>query len=247
MLGVPTPVEETAAGPEAQLYVVSVLPESPLSGNLTPGAEIVAVRAGETVLTQLTPSAFTNFVQANSDRELALTIKAGESERVVTVTPQAGLIAADPSRKAAGIGLALVEYQQENFFTALGSATVATGRGLLAITTGIGTLLSGLISGEADLSQVAGPVGIAGMVGDAATLGLVSLFSFIAVISLNLAVINLLPFPALDGGRLLILMGEVVFRRPANQIWVTRLNAAGFVLLLVFMVVVTYNDILRLF
>jgi regulator of sigma E protease len=57
---------------------------------------------------------------------------------------------------------------------------------------------------EADLSAVAGPVGIVGLVGDAAAFGFTSLLLFTAMISLNLAVINMLPFPALDGGRLLM-------------------------------------------
>jgi regulator of sigma E protease len=66
------------------------------------------------------------------------------------------------------------------------------------------------------------------------------------MISLNLAVINMLPFPALDGGRLLFVAIEAVIRRPINPVWVGRINLVGFVLLLTLMVVVTYSDIGKL-
>ncbi len=247
MLGVPTAVEEAQAGPEAELYVASVIAESPLAERLSPGSRIIGARVGEHTLTTLTPSAFTAFVQAHVDDTISLTVREGDEEKTLTVTPIAGLIEGEPDRKAVGLSLALVEQKQQSFFPALKSATVATWEGLTAITVGIGVLLSGIVTGGADLSQVAGPVGIAGMVGDAAALGLTSLFMFVAVISLNLAIINMLPFPALDGGRLLLLLGEVVFRRPANQRWVTRLNATGFILLMVLMVIVTYNDLVRIF
>jgi len=102
------------------------------------------------------------------------------------------------------------------------------------------------VIGQADFSQVAGPVGIAGLVGDAASFGFMSLLLFTAAISLNLAIINLLPFPALDGGRLVMVGIEAVTRRPINPKWVMRLNGIGIILLLTLMVVVTYNDILRL-
>ena len=134
-----------------------------------------------------------------------------------------------------------------HFFEALVQSFITTGEGLKNITIGLGTLLAGAFTGEADLSQVAGPVGIVGMVGDAADFGLVALLTFTAIISLNLAIINLLPIPALDGGRLLFVAIEAVTNKPINPAWAGRLNFIGFVLLMILMVVVTYNDIVRIF
>lgn len=247
MIGVPTAVDEAAAGPGAALYVVEVLPDSPLGGQVAPGTNIIGVTAGAVSLDTLTPSAFSEFVGANAAGPIDLTLKNSDgTESVVTVTPEVGLIASDPERKAVGVALALVSLEKQAFFPALWSATVATGEGLVAITTGLFGLIAGLFQGEADLSQVAGPVGIAGMVGDAASFGVVALLSFVAIISLNLAVINLLPFPALDGGRLVLLAVEAVRRRPVNPVWSYRLNALGFLLLMTFMLIVTYGDIMRL-
>jgi len=248
MIGVPTPVSEDRAAAGAELYIASVVPESPLATLVTPGTVVTAVTAANGVaLTELTPSSFSAFVGTHGADLLTLTVREGGEERTIAVLPQPGLITGEPERLAVGVALTLVVIEQQDFFAALRSAGVATGEGLWLILVGVGTLLSGAVTGTADLSQVAGPVGIAGMVGDAAEFGLTALLSFVAIISLNLAVVNMLPFPALDGGRLLLLLGEVIFRRPANMLWTHRLNAAGFILLMVFMVIVTYNDIMRLF
>jgi len=143
--------------------------------------------------------------------------------------------------------LALVEDVKQSFGDALISASVATFTGLRDITVGLFNLIVDSIKGVADFTKVAGPVGIVGMVGDAASFGLTSLLTFTALISLNLAVINLLPIPALDGGRLVFVAIEAITRKPINPIWAGRVNLVGFALLMVLMVVVTWNDIARLF
>ena len=84
------------------------------------------------------------------------------------------------------------------------------------------------------------------MVGDAAAFGITALLSFTAIISLNLAVINLLPFPALDGGRLVFVAIEAVTGRDIPPEWAGRINLIGFGLLLLLMILVTYNDIINL-
>jgi regulator of sigma E protease len=85
------------------------------------------------------------------------------------------------------------------------------------------------------------------MVGDAASLGVVWLLTFSAFISLNLAVINLLPIPALDGGRLLFVLIESIMRRPIAPRFAQRANTVGFVFLLGLMAVVTLNDVVQIF
>jgi len=94
--------------------------------------------------------------------------------------------------------------------------------------------------------EFAGPVGIASMAGDAARQGWWSFISFLAVINLNLGILNLFPFPALDGGRLSFLAGEMVTGRRLPSKWENLIHLAGFVLLLALIVFVTWKDILRL-
>src|SRR6185369_3824099 len=104
----------------------------------------------------------------------------------------------------------------------------------------------GVFTFSANLSQVSGPIGIAGAVGGASMQGLGYLFSIMAVISINLALINLLPVPALDGGRLLFVIIESVIRRPISPRVAQTINAVGFVFLLLLMVVVSAHDIFKL-
>jgi regulator of sigma E protease len=115
-----------------------------------------------------------------------------------------------------------------------------------ATVVGLGSFIASSFQGESDLSQVTGPVGIVGLVGDASQLGFIYLLSFTAFISINLAIINLIPFPALDGGRILFVIIESIIRRPIAPKIANTLNAIGFLLLIGLMLVVTANDILRL-
>jgi len=112
---------------------------------------------------------------------------------------------------------------------------------------GIFNLIKDALLGKADLSQISGPVGIVGLVGDASRLGFAYLLTFTALISINLAVINLMPFPALDGGRLLFVLVEAITRRAINPKFAQITNAVGFALLIILMLIVTYRDILKLF
>lgn len=246
--GVPELVDESSASAGAELVVTQVLPGGPASeAGMPVGAVIESVAINGEVSTDLAPSSFRALTEANGTSEIVTTFTVGDEERTVTIIPSAGVIATDPERAAVGVGLGLVETKQLGVGGALKEATVTTWGSLVAITVGLGDLVFGALVGTADFSQVAGPIGIAGMVGDAAEFGFSSLLMFTAIISLNLAVINLLPFPALDGGRLVFVAYEVVTRRPINPVWVMRLNLLGFGLLMLLMVAVTYNDIIKLF
>ncbi len=115
------------------------------------------------------------------------------------------------------------------------------------ITKALYSLIGNIFTGSADFSQISGPVGIAGVVGEARTLGIMYLISFTALISVNLAALNLIPFPALDGGRILFVIIEAIIRRPIKPSVANTVNAIGFGLLLLLMVVVTVKDVLKLF
>lgn len=107
-------------------------------------------------------------------------------------------------------------------------------------------MVSNGISGAPVLQDIVGPVGLVGVVGDAAQHGFANILMLAGFISLNLAVVNLLPIPALDGGRLVLLGIEVLMRRPASRRIVGVFNAAGVGLIILLMISVTYNDIARL-
>jgi regulator of sigma E protease len=108
-------------------------------------------------------------------------------------------------------------------------------------------IVAKLLTGGISIDTVGGPIMIAQMAGDQAKAGISSLLQFIAVISVNLAVINLLPIPVLDGGHLLFFLIEAVKGRPVNLKVREISQQVGMVILIMLMILVFYNDITRLF
>ncbi|HEY0964449.1 MAG TPA: site-2 protease family protein, partial [Candidatus Paceibacterota bacterium] len=187
------------------------------------------------------------FVNEHAPNDITVTYRLGDVEQTVAITPEAGFVADDPERYIVGTSLSLVETIKKPFFSAIGDGFLMTINGMVEISVGLYNLIADAFQGEADFSHVAGPVGIVGMVGDAAAYGIVALLTFTAIISLNLAVINVLPFPALDGGRVVFVLIEAVTRRQVPPMWTGWINLLGFILLMVLMAAVTFNDITRLF
>jgi regulator of sigma E protease len=105
--------------------------------------------------------------------------------------------------------------------------------------------LKGLFTRDTPMNQLVGPVGIAEMSGGAAQAGWLQLFTFMAMISLNLGLVNLMPIPVLDGGHIMILALEGVSRRDFSLKVKEKMLLVGFVLLLTLMVTVIYNDLAR--
>jgi regulator of sigma E protease len=113
-------------------------------------------------------------------------------------------------------------------------------------TTLIVETLGGLFTRETSVKQLMGPVAIAELSGAAAEVGWISLFSLMAMISLNLGLLNLMPIPVLDGGHIFILALEGLARRDFSMRVKEKMLLAGFVLLLMLMVTVIYNDLMRI-
>jgi regulator of sigma E protease len=106
-------------------------------------------------------------------------------------------------------------------------------------------LLGKLISTKNSIKQMSGPIGIMRYSGQAARMGMPALLKFMALISLNLAIFNLLPIPILDGGLMLMLLVEAVMRRDIKQEVKERVYQAAFVFLVLFAAVVIFNDVAK--
>ena len=107
--------------------------------------------------------------------------------------------------------------------------------------------LSGMMTGRFGMEAVSGPVGVAEVVGDAAKNGLRSLLYIVTVLSVNLGVFNLIPFPALDGGRFLFLIIEGIRKKPINPNVESAINFFGIMILFAFMILITVKDVFKLF
>ncbi len=148
-----------------------------------------------------------------------------------------------------GIGVAVVDagFVRYPWYLAPIVGAQVTGGMALAMFQGVGILVKGIFTESSVMDQVSGPVGIARMTGEIAELGFRHLLQFAGILSLNLAVLNVLPFPALDGGRLVFLLLEALRRKPLSLKAEQYVHGAGFLFLLLVIFVVTYQDIGRIF
>jgi len=135
---------------------------------------------------------------------------------------------------------ALVRY---GFFRAIWEGAKSTWESSTYIFGALKNLLVKIFSGQGVGGDVAGPVGIAVLSGQAASLGLGYLLQFMALLSLNLAFINILPLPALDGGRFIILLAELVRRKPMPLEKESIIHKWGMVALLILVAVIVFNDL----
>ena len=107
-------------------------------------------------------------------------------------------------------------------------------------------ILKNLFTGGLSLSNLSGPVGIYTIVGETRESGFASILQLVALLSLNVGFINLLPFPAFDGGRILFLIIEKIKGSPVKTEAENLIHTIGFILLMLLMLYITFNDILRL-
>lgn len=131
-------------------------------------------------------------------------------------------------------------YREEKTFGNIVKGIVSeTGSYLTSMYTGLRDMITGRVS----LKYVSGPIGISSYIGEAAALGWASLVSLAALISINLFVMNLLPFPALDGGRFFCMLIEMIIRRPIPAKVEGVIHAIGLLVLLALMIVIAFKDI----
>lgn len=186
------------------------------------------------------------FISENKGRQITITAQRGGKEFGVSLTPRPN---PPQGEGEAGIAMAetgIISYPwHKSLWQALSSTLYFAG--FIAFT--IFKLIKDLIisGGSEILAGISGPVGIAAMTGQATRLGFIYVLQLAAILSITLAVINILPFPALDGGRLLFLGIEKIKGRPINQKIEKIIHAAGFFFLIFLMVLVSVRDVGRLF
>ena len=252
VMGTPRALSDEEAGRATgvELMVAEVLKGSPAdTAGLKSGDAITSITGieGMAPFASADSDAFRAYVSSDTEKTpLTITVRRSGEEQVLTATPAAGIIKSDPLKPALGVSVVPVGVVPVSLVEAPIEGAVITWEVTKQTAIGLGVFLLQAITLNADLAQVSGPVGIAGAVGNAYADGLASLLSIAAIISINLAIINLLPLPALDGGRLLFVAIESIIRRPINPNVAATVNGIGFALLLLLMLVVTGSDILKL-
>ncbi len=184
-------------------------------------------------------------IQAAPERELTLTVRRNGEMRELTVTPKAEPRSADDTTTVGRIGAGNsvpVIYEE----LGLGGAIAAGSQATWNASGAIFRTFRGLLTGRVDTGELGGPIMIGQMAASQARLGIESLLAFMALISVNLAIVNLLPIPVLDGGAFLILAVEGIVRRPLPVKVREIITLIGLGLLIMLMVLAFSNDIGRL-
>ena len=194
-----------------------------------------------------------------TDRDLSFALALADPNAVDLEVVRNGEILSFPDTKFATAEHEGTEILALDFYVSPQEKTVwsllqKTGAETVSTARMVWSSLIGLVTGRFGLKDVAGPVGAAQAISQAASAGLASGFGtavnnilmMMVIITVNLGIVNLLPLPALDGGRLLFLLVEAVRRKPINPKYEGWVHAAGFILLIAVMLLVTFNDIVRL-
>lgn len=231
-----------------ELTVVDILEDSPaMKAGLKEGDEILSVATRTETVDILSAGTVSDFIAMHKEEEIAFIYKRKGEILLAKIIPKSGVALDDKERAAIGTLLGDIGELKLPIHKALIEGAKLTWDMTILIAFGLGSFIANAFALNADLSQIAGPVGIVGLVGNAFSLGFVSLLGFTAIISIHLAIINLFPFPALDGGRLVVIFIEAIKKSAIKPKIINTINTVGFALLILLMLIVTYSDILKLF
>jgi regulator of sigma E protease len=232
-LGIPTKTDK--------VFVVEVAKDSP--------AELASIKAKEEILGFANVDDFVKKIDGLKGTNVKLEVKDEKGViRTVEVMPRV-----NPPAGQGGLGVALSNIEMKMYpiwerpFRGVWVGLQEAWAWGKEIAGGLGTVLWGIVTGKGLPKDMAGPVGIYQVSKQAYTMGVIAVVQFMAILSINLAILNVMPFPALDGGRLFFLIVEMVIGKRLKNKFEGYVHTAGMALLLLLMAVVTVRDIIKLF
>lgn len=245
MIGAPQAIDDNESAKESKVQISQIVPGTPAeSMGLKIGDEIY--EAGNAEQKDWMEIKTTGEMQAlaskNKGQEIILKIKRGQENLELKGIPR---IKYPENQGPLGISLARTTIISYSWYESIWMGLKAVFNLTLAIFAAIFGIFKSLFLGGGMPIDVAGPVGIAVLTKQVTALGLVYILQFTAILSINLGIINGLPFPALDGGRILFILIEKVKGSQISQKVEQTFHTIGFFLLITLMVVVTFRDFIR--
>lgn len=228
-----------------RVQIISIAPGSPAEkAGLKPGDAIKQLSVFDYQLTTDKIRKIQEFTEKNLGKEVTLTIQRGKEVFDVKLTPR---VSPPEGEGAMGVGLVRTATKSYRWYQAPIRGVMACGSLTVNVVKGWGIALGNIIRGRPSGAQLMGPVGIFSLISQVSQLGVNYFLQFIAIISVYLALFNILPIPALDGGKLLFLGIEKVRKRPVSQKVEQSLTTFFFALLIALIIWVTIKDIIRIF
>ena len=240
MVGSPQVVdgeENLAKVRNTKIQVLQVLENDP--------ADLAGIKAGDEIISidgqkMESDEVLRNYIKDNQDKELVFQLKRDGTEIEKKVTP---VYLEEIDRKGVGAAFVKTGLVSYPWYYAIWKGIKYTFLLAGSIIMAFYELIKNLILHKPTGMDVSGPVGIAVLTGKVARMGILYLLNFIALISLNLAIINFIPFPALDGGRVLFLIIEKIRRKPISEKIENTIHTVGFGLLMLLVLWVTIIDV----
>jgi regulator of sigma E protease len=241
-IGLPESIGDDYQAKDAKVQIAQVVSNSPADEmGIEMGDVVFSIEGTEGITEIKTVKAFQEAIQSNKGQEVTINVKRNNSEKLLSLDT---VIREEAPEEQGLLGVQLVRttFAKYGLLESIWLAIKTSFSMILAILFFLVDLIVRIFSSQPVTADVAGPVGIAVMTGKMTQLGLAYVLQFVALLSINLGVINLLPFPALDGGRIFFLIIEKIKGSPLNQKVEGIANMIGFLLLIALMIFVTVKD-----
>ena len=226
--------------PSDKVIIDGIAPNSPAEASgIQKGDKVISLNDQQIKNTE----EFIKSTKTFLGKEVELVLLRGDKEVMVTLTPR---VNAPKDQGAMGVSITNIEVKKYSLLQAPFYGTLEAGKFSLLILQGLGQMVGDVVTGQVKPETVAGPVGVAQLTGEAVRAGWFAVLWFTALLSLNLAVLNIMPIPALDGGRFLFMIIELVTRRKVSPKYEAIAHGIGLVMLLGLMALITLVDITRL-
>jgi regulator of sigma E protease len=246
MIGDPEPIDAAALNsPNSIIQVIEVSPNSPaFAMGLQPGDVILKnqVDSNDQNIIFKNTEDVQNFISSQKGKEITFKIQRGNQ---IISTHGMPRVDAPVGQGALGISFQDSVYVKYPWYEALWKGARYTGDFMVFIVVSLGGILKNLIFGHAVGVEVSGPIGIAVLTKQATQMGLIYVLHLAAILSINLGIINILPIPALDGGRILFVIIEKIKRHPVSQSVEQAFHTVFFMLLILLMILVTFRDVVK--
>ncbi|MEK7487962.1 MAG: RIP metalloprotease RseP [Patescibacteria group bacterium] len=230
---------------DAKVTILQIAPNSPAeTAGIKMGDAIVGVSflGAREDISEV--KAAQEYINAHRGQEFTLVLERGSEQLEKQVTPRTEV---PPQEGALGVVLEKTGIVSYPWHLAIKEGVTATGEMTLTFLKTFYIIIAHLVSEGKLVADIAGPVGIGALTYQVTQLGFSYIIQFAAILCINLAIINSLPFPALDGGRTIFLLIEGVKGSPVSRRFEYIVHATGFVLLILLMIVVTVRDVVKLF
>lgn len=243
--GSPQSLEEGQTGKNEKIQISQVIKDTPAeSMGIKAGDEILKCEMNDTICQNnfFEVSDVQNLIKDHKGREIILQVKRGEEILIFRGVPRT-----EYPEGQGSLGISLVKTAVVNYpwYEAIYKGLITTFNLIWLIISTLFDIIKDLIIGQPASVDISGPIGIAYLTKQVTALGFSYILQFIALLSINLGIINAFPFPALDGGRILFILIEKIKGSPVSQKVEQAIHTFGFIALIILMVMVTFRDVIR--